>query len=95
MESRTSRLCLAPDDYSEMGSVERGPKTKERPRWIPRCLTTRERGRADTQPRRRCRPMAKSTRGSSPNDSRTPRSGVNITPPTQRRGPVTTTRTVA
>jgi hypothetical protein len=94
VESSTDRLGLAPDDYSDMRMVGLGPKTKERPRWIPRCVNTRERGRADTQPLRRCRLMAKSTRGSSPDDSRTPLSGVNITPPTQR-GPVTTTHTVA
>lgn len=94
MDGPKGKLRLAPDDHSEMGSAGRGPKTTERPRWNPRCVNTRERGRADTQQRRRCRPMAKSTRGFAPSDSRTSQSGVKITPPTQR-GPVTSTSLIA
>lgn len=95
MESRTSRLCLAPDDYSEVGMVELGPKTIGKAPLKSQVRQHQGAGPDHSPVATQVEvAMKKSTWGSSPDDSRTPRSGVNITPPTQR-GPVTTTHTVA
>lgn len=99
MESRTSRLCLAPDDYSEMGSVELGPKTIGKAPLKSQVVAHQgagpDRHQTDSQRLKVPAVMEQRTRITGQTDSGTPRSGVNITPPTQRRGPVTTTRTVA
>lgn len=94
METSTGRLSLAPDGYSETRPAERPTQTKEKPRCSPRCATTEERGRTthtsfDTS--EGVAVMAKRTRITGRSDSGTQQTGVNITPPTQCTGPVTTT----
>ena len=98
MESSTDRLGLAPDDYSDMRSVERGPKTIGKAPLKSQVRQHQGAGpdRHQTVSQRLKVPavMEQRTRITGQTDSGTPRSGVNITPPTQR-GPVTTTHTVA
>lgn len=99
METRKSRLCLAPDDYSgsrcpqanrtaPLPWLVTGIDAEPVPATVPEDFTgwpTHNSEGVD---------MQKSTRGPAPADSRPDVSGVTITPP-MHAAPVTTTRTVA
>jgi hypothetical protein len=93
MSSSTGRLRLAPDEQSD-ARLERPDKLKgpaATRSGSPGFCRTRTRGLPTPT---RCEPsegvdMTKRTRGPDPVDRRTRTSGVNITPPTQNAGPVT------
>lgn len=101
MEDRTSRLCLAPDDYSEMGKVERSRPQRQKaplaayaavPMFAASGRGARRHHNASTN--EGASSMAKPTRITRDTDSGTQQSAVKITPATYS-GPVTTTHTVA
>jgi hypothetical protein len=94
MAAPTGRLRLAPDEPSHSGTVRSRHKTKEWPRRSPDVCRIWCGARPTHNPYEGA-DMAKNTRGPNPVDRWTRDSGVNITPPTQRTGPATTTPTVA
>ncbi len=98
MESRTSRLCLAPDDYSDMRSVERGPKTIGKAPLKSQVSHHQgagpDRHQTDSQRLKVPAVMEQRTRITGQTDSGTQQSAVKITPATYS-GPVITTHTVA
>lgn len=94
MDDSKGRLCLAPDDYSGSSPVGKCTQTSRWPHGYPDAANI-WRGAGSTHNHYEGADMQKSTRGPAPDDSRTPLSGVKITPPVQRRGPVTTTHTAA
>jgi hypothetical protein len=94
VESSTSRLSLAPDDHSVMGSVERGPKTIGKAPLKSQVRQHQGAGpdRHQTVSQRLKVPavMKQRTRITGQTDSGTQQSAVKITPATHS-GPVTTT----